>query len=226
MDTRPLFPSPLSLPFLFSVIGCTGFWIAAYVLIVRRGFKDKACGMPVAALCGNITWEALFSHVYKPDYRLVEYGNTAWVVLDVLILYIAWKHGPEDFKSPLVKRWLRPMIVIGIGLSLLVFVPFANVYKDTQGYFLGWADAFAMSILFIAMLIRRDSLQGQSFWIAVTMFFGNVSAFFWVMFYPKEVLDPQINLAFLLATGFFNVVYIGLVYAKCRELGINPWTNA
>ena len=226
MDTRPLFPSPLSIPFLLSVIGCTGFWIAAYVLIVRRGFKDKACGMPIAALCGNITWEILFSHVYKPDYRLVEYGNTAWVLFDVAIFWCAWKYAQDDFKHPLAKCWVRPMLFIGVGLALLVFKPFADAYKDTQGYFLGWADAFAMSMLFIAMLMRRDNVQGQSIWIAITMFLGNVSAFFWVKFYPTEVLDPLVNLAYMLATGFFNVVYIYLVWAKCKELGINPWTRA
>lgn len=226
MNPRPWFPTPLTVPFALSVAGCFVFWLAAYVLIIRRGLKDRTFGMPITALCGNIAWEVLFSHVFKPDYRLVEYGNTAWVLLDLGILYTAWKYAPADFKNPLAARWVRPMIPLGIGLAMLVWVPFVNTYKDTQGYFLGWADAFAMSLLFIALLLRRDSVQGQSVWIALAMFLGNVSAFFWVKFYPTPVLDPWVNLCFMLGTGFFNVIYICLVWAKCREQGINPWTRA
>ncbi|PAW85236.1 MAG: hypothetical protein B9S33_10170 [Pedosphaera sp. Tous-C6FEB] len=226
METRPWFPSPLSVPFMFSVAGCFIFWLAAYVLIVRRGLVDKTFGMPIAALCGNIAWEVLFSHVYTPDYRLVELGNTAWVLFDLGILWCAWKYAPDDFQNPIAKRWVRPMIPIGIAAAMWVAVPFVETYKDTQGYFLGWADAFFMSILFIAMLLRRDSVRGQSIWIGITMFLGNLSAFFWVKYYPTTVLDPRINFHFMTGTGFFNLLYIVLVWQKCRAQGINPWTRA
>jgi len=226
MDTRPLFPNPISLPFALSVAGCFIFWLAAYWLIIRRSFKDQTFGMPIAALCGNVTWEILFSHVYKPDYRLVQYGNTAWVVLDLLILYATWKFARDDFKNPVARRWVRPMILVGILLTVMVEVPFVNSFKDTQGYFLGWADAFMMSMLFIALLLRRDNVQGQSIWIAISMFLGNVSAYFWVEYYPKVVLEHSVNLTCLLGTGFFNVAYVWLLWEKCKAQGINPWTRA
>jgi len=31
--------------------------------MIRRGFKDKTFGMPFAALCANISWEAIFAFV-------------------------------------------------------------------------------------------------------------------------------------------------------------------
>jgi len=31
------------------------FWSVTYILIIRRGFKDKTFGMPMAALCANIS---------------------------------------------------------------------------------------------------------------------------------------------------------------------------
>ena len=64
MNSRPWFPTPLTVPFALSVAGCFVFWLAAYVLIIRRGLKDRTFGMPIAALCGNIAWEVLFSHVF------------------------------------------------------------------------------------------------------------------------------------------------------------------
>ena len=39
------------------------FWSATYILIIRRGFKYKTFGMPMAALCANISWEAIFAFV-------------------------------------------------------------------------------------------------------------------------------------------------------------------
>lgn len=227
MDTRPLFPTPLSVPFLLSVIGCFGFWLAAYVLIIRRGIKDKSFGMPIASMCWNIGWEAMFSFFYKSEFRLIEYGNSAWVLLDLGVLYAAWMYAPDDFKNPVAKRWVRPAMLLGIGLAMLVMKPFIDIYRDPNGTFLGWADAFAMSMLFIAMLLRRDSVQGQSIWIAITMFLGNVAAYFWVELYPPgPQLDHRMNLCFAVTTGIFNVIYIVLVWQKCREQGINPWTRA
>ena len=57
------------------------------------------------------------------------------------------------------------------------------------------------------------------------MLLGNVSAWLWCKYFPDTppLLDPRVNLAFLLATGFFNTAYLVLVYHKCGEQGINPW---
>jgi len=224
MDTRPLFPSPLSIPFAISVAGCFIFWMAAYVLIIRRALQDRTFGMPLAAMCANIVWELLFSLVYKPDYRLVEYGSAAWVLLDLGILYTAWRFAPDDFTNPIAKGWVRPMIVAGILLTILVWVPIVRTYPDPQGYFLGWADALMMSILFIALFLRRDNLRGQSIWIAIAMVMGNISAYFWVRYYPRTVLDPQVNLSFMLATVSINLLYVYLLWARYKAEGISLWT--
>lgn len=222
MKTSPLMPSNASLGFWISVLCCFVFWLAAYGLIIRRGFRDKTFGMPIAALCGNIAWETLFSNVYIPDYLLVRIGNSLWILFDMAILVTALKYGPKDFAQPVIKNYLRPLIFVGIGVAVCVSVPFVNAYKDTQGYFLGWAAALIMSVLFIAMLLRRGNLHGQSLYIALSMFLGNIAAYLWVKFYPREVLDPKVNLSFMLATGLFNIIYIVLVWQKSRELGLKP----
>jgi len=211
--------------FWISVLGCFLFWLAAYTLIIKRGFQDKTFGMPIAALCANIAWETLFSNIYIPDYLLVRIGNSLWVIFDLLILITALKYGPGDFSQPLIKRFLRPLIFLGVFLTIFLCIPFVNVYQDTQGYLLGWIAAFMMSILFIAMLIRRDSIQGQSFYIGLAMLLGNFSAYLWVKYYPRQVLDPMVNLTFMLATGLFNVIYLILIYEKCKSQNINPLTR-
>ena len=227
MNSIPLFPAHQPWQIWAIVVACFAFWLVAYALIIKRGFQDKSFGMPVTALCANITWELLFSHVYLQDFLLVRIGNNLWVFVDVVILVTVWKYGQADFTDTLVRKWFHWLILLGITVALVVELPFVAVYNDRHGYFLGWAAALMMSVLYIAMLQRRGNVQGQSCYIALSMFLGNVAAYLWCRYFPDTppLLDGRVNLAFVLTTGFFNVAYLGLLHRKCKELGINPWTR-
>ena len=178
-------------------------------------------------MIGNIVWEALFSQYFVPYYGLIHWGNTAWVAFDIGIFLTVWKYGPDDFSDPFVKRHLRKIIPLGMVLAAMIMIPFTKFYHDEFGTFLGWAAAFMMSILFIAMLLRRNHYKGQSIYIALSMFLGNIAAYFWVEYFPEHEppmqMDHNTNLAFVLATGVFNVAYIVMLYQKFREKGVNPW---
>jgi hypothetical protein len=226
-STVPLFPSNQPLHVWLVVIACFVFWLAAYALIIKRGFQDKTFGMPIAALCANFTWEIVFSHLFLPSFQLIRLGNKSWVFLDAAILITALKYGREDFRDPFVRKWFYWLLALGMAVAACVEIPFVKVYGDVHGYFLGWAAALMMSILFIAMLLRRGSVKGQSCYIALFMLLGNVSAYLWCKYFPDTppLLDPRVNLAFLATTGFFNATYLVLLYRKCREQGINPWTR-
>lgn len=54
------------------------FWLASYLGIIWRGFKDRSYGMPLVALGTNISWECVFSFVYPPMPALAKYGVRAW----------------------------------------------------------------------------------------------------------------------------------------------------
>lgn len=228
--TKPWMPTGASPWFWASVVGCSLFWLVAYALIIRQGLRDRSFGMPLAAMCWNISWEILFSTVYPPEYRLIEVGNKLWTLADVVIVWIAWKHAPADFPAGWTRAFVRPGILAGVVLATAMQVPFAHEYHDMNGYLLGWMAALMMSVLFVAMLLRRNSLAGQSLWIALGMLGGNFWAWVWVKYYPhpaaNAVLAPGINTAFLLATGAFNLLYVILVYRRARELGLNPWALA
>jgi hypothetical protein len=221
----PWMPKHGDAVFWVSVIGCFGFWLAAYVLIIRRGFLDRSYGMPIGALCGNIAWEFMFSCLFLADYLAIRLGNFAWLLLDIVILYTVLKYGREDFTKSFYRRWLLAILGLGIAAAVYLGVSFVKVYQDTQGFFTGWIQAFLMSILFISMLVRRDSLKGQSIYIALCMFLGNVPAYFWVEHFPDKTgaLDSRMNLAITLCTCFFNLIYIAMIYRRCRQAGINPW---
>src|SRR5659263_565954 len=45
------------------------FWSITYILIIRRGLKDKTYGMPLAAVCANISWEGIFSCLSNKKFK-------------------------------------------------------------------------------------------------------------------------------------------------------------
>ena len=49
------------------MVGCGMLWTLAYLLIIRQGFLDRTYGMPLAALCVNLSWELVFAFVYPHD---------------------------------------------------------------------------------------------------------------------------------------------------------------
>lgn len=222
---KPLMPPGASIQFWISVFCCFVFWLVAYGLIIRIGFKHKTFCMPVAAMCANLVWEVIFSQFIPEKFLLIVLGNTAWALFDIAIFITIWKYGRDDFEDPFVRKHFRTIVVIGLIVASLVEYPFAVEYNDVKGYYLGWAAALMMSILFIAMLLRRGSTRGQSFYIALAMFLGNISAYFWVKYYPGSEFSAPINLYFVLTTGFFNLTYVIMMYKKSLEEGKNPWTD-
>jgi hypothetical protein len=49
------------------LVGSGLLWTVTYLLIIRRGFLDHTYGMPLAALCANLSWEFVFSFVFPKD---------------------------------------------------------------------------------------------------------------------------------------------------------------
>ncbi len=97
-------------------IGYGVFWTLVYILIIRLGFREKTFGMPVIALCTNISWEFVFSFV-RPHNIPQRYIDVTWFVLDSVILYQVVVFGKSDFINK-PARLFYP----GFALSLIVSV--------------------------------------------------------------------------------------------------------
>src|SRR5215207_3603612 len=78
------------------LVGSGVLWTLAYLLIIRQGFLDRTYGMPLAALCVNLSWEFVFAFVYPHDLpqRAV---NVAWLAFDLVILFQFLLYGPREF---------------------------------------------------------------------------------------------------------------------------------
>ena len=144
------------------------FWTLAYVLIIKRGFQDETFGMPLLALCANISWEFIFAfiHPHGKTQRLV---NAIWFALDVVILIQFIKYG---YFANLPEHLFYPTLLISLAISFCLILLFTHEFNDWQGKYTAFGQNLLMSILFITMLLDRGHLAGQSIYIALFKMIG------------------------------------------------------
>ena len=64
------------------------FWILVYVLMIRRGLRDRSYGMPMVALCLNIVWETYFS-LFSDAQLINRIANGIYLAFNVGVLWEA-----------------------------------------------------------------------------------------------------------------------------------------
>ncbi|TXK81440.1 hypothetical protein [Paenibacillus sp. N3.4] len=185
--------------------GVAFFWTITYIIIIYKGFRDRTCGMPIAALCANITWEFLFSFV-MPFHPLQQIISIVWFLLDCLILFQFLYYSKN-----LYPKWRMQTIVFSLLIiALLLHYGMAIEFDDPQGKYSAFGINLMMSILFIKMVIELD-LYGQSKYIAYAKMIGTVCAsLYCYSLYPHSLL---LNMMYIL-TFILDVIYVTLVVNK------------
>jgi len=224
------------------------FWLSAYVLIIRRGIIEKTYGMPIVAMLGNWPWEWIYGlNLDSPcplvwdtcPERILQLANFASMFLDLFIVYTIFKFGRDKLSNPILRKYFHPILVLALIASFalqytfITEVGFPNLHRlpvhgqvplflagDEGGSYSGYILSLIMGILFIEMIVKRDSLEGQSFYIAVSMMLGNAAAvpFLLILNEMTPFLGVLIGLALVV-----NFIYAVMTYRKSIELGINPW---
>lgn len=210
------------------------FWSITYVLIIRQGFKDKTFGMPLVALCANISWEAIFSflHPVSPPQLYINY---AWFALDAVIVFQFLKYGKKEFLPKFLSSTAHFYLAFTFGLGMAFFAVLFVTYefKDWQGAYAAFGQNLMMSVLFIWMFFSRSSsidnengmgggggLRGQSFLIALFKMLGTgVSSLAFYLYQPisqGSFLMTYLYVSILVS----DLVYTGLVYQCSRQLKI------
>jgi hypothetical protein len=230
---------------IFLGTSCVICWVVAYVGIIWRGFKDRTFGMPIAALAANISWEAMYSFAIDP---LGDYLHILSIPCFFIDLIIAWQcltWARKDFTHPFLKRNAKLILFGAIAIAYPVLYYSFYEFHDPLGEYTGFGINLMMSILFVAMLLRRDSAAGQSMYIAVSKWLGTLLAYLatavqattsmenpWPeslsSFVNKTIqhdaypLTPLINVVYL-AIFAVDLLYIYLLYRKLQESKIDPW---
>lgn len=195
------------------------FWALAYLLIIRRGAEDGTYGMPLAALCANLSWEFVFSFVF-PHGPVQTPVNLAWFVLDLLIVSQVLRYGPREFPG-ISRREFNASFGVGIATALLAVVAVTIEFRDFDGAYTAFGMNLMMSVLFLWMLYSRGSLKGQSPWIGVARMAGTAcnSAAFWLYASEGSVLLPFL----FVSVFFFDAAYVYFAFrvrgAKGRFAG-------
>ena len=199
-------------------IGSGVFWTAVYILIIRLGFRDKTYGMPIAALCANISWEFIFSFLYPHD-PPQNYITMVWFAFDLVIVFQTLRFGRVAFEP----AWLfYPAFILGLLVSFGAILAITVEFNDWDGKYAAFGQNLMMSVLFVAMLLKRQNVKGQSIYIALFKMAGTLLPS--ILFFLRYPNSPLLN--FLYVSIFvFDLIYAVLLYAKHRELGINPWTR-
>lgn len=197
-------------------IGSGIFWTLVYLLIIRLGFRDKTYGMPITALCANISWEFIFSFMIPHD-SPQNYINVVWFVFDLIIVCQTLRFGRTVFEPG---QLFYPAFVLGLVTSFGVILAITYEFSDWDGKYAAFGQNLMMSVLFIALLLKRRDVSGQSVYIALFKMLGTLlpSLLFYLRF-PTSVLLNSLYVSIFV----FDSIYLVMLYAKHRELGINPW---
>src|SRR4051794_33899273 len=100
-------------------LGTGLFWIITYILIIKRGFQDKQYGMPMVAICANISWEFIFLFIFPNDDRQ-KIITSAWFVLDIIIMIQYLIFGRKEFKKYISVKLFYTSFFITLGVSFLI----------------------------------------------------------------------------------------------------------
>ena len=197
------------------MVGSGVLWTLAYLLMIRRGFLDRTYGMPLVALCANLSWEFIFAFVYPHDLpqRAVD---LVWFTLDLVILLQVLIYGPREF-ADLPRRAFYAMLGLALATSFCAVLTLTNEFDDFDGVYSAFGQNLMMSVLFIAMLRSRGSLGGQSVPIALLKMGGTALASYAFYFhdpdYAGSILLPFLYVVILV----FDCVYAGAVIVTRRR---------
>ena len=152
-------------------------WTVVYIDGIRLGLKDKSYAIPFYALAFNISWELLQTfYGLQTTLSVQTVINVVWFVFDVGILFTYFKYGRKYFS-----RNLPPGAFIGwslLGLLTAFGVEFAFIREFGVAAGAGYSaflQNLLMSVLFIDMLVKRGSREGQSLTIAVSKWLGTLA---------------------------------------------------
>ena len=228
--------APLAMP-LNSICGLC--WTITYILIIKRGFQDKSYGMPMWPLAINISWEFIYSFVAPVSPPRIVEVHIVWFLFDCIIVYQLlryWKNhitGVSDkaFYAYTALAFVTSFIgVLFLQYDMITLRGVIDGFPEGFGiHYSAFGSNVIMSILFINMLWARNDVSGQSIYIGLAKGIGTAMAALRNFLYPEVATLPNSNELlfpfFYLAIITFDIIYIILLYRKCRALNVNPWTR-
>ena len=197
------------------LVGSGVLWTITYLLIIHRGVLDRTYGMPLVALCANLSWEFIFSFVFPHDLpqRAV---NVVWFSFDLVILLQLLLYGPREF-AYLPRRAYYGVLALALATSFGAVLAVTFEFDDFDGAYTAFGQNLMMSVLFIAMLRSRGSIRGQSVPIALLKMAGTALASFAFYFHNPDYAGSVLLPVLYVTTLVFDGIYAGAVIISGRR---------
>ncbi len=204
------------------LVGISGLaWTVVYIELIRRGNRDKACGMPLFALTLNLAWEWIYGidglFISKSFIPAQSIANIAWAVCDVFVMMTWVKYG-KQYLPERAKKYFVPYTVLAVlfGFAMQFAFYFNCATVELASIYSAFLQNAAMSVMFIVMLFRRDDTKAQSMTIAAAKWLGTLTP----TIYGQ--LNGNSAAGFILITGIvcsvFDLIYIWLLKQRQSEL--------
>ncbi len=152
-------------------------WTIVYLDGIRLGFKDRSYAIPFYALALNISWELLQTiYGFQTTVTVQTVINAVWFIFDVGILFTFFRYGRKYFPASLPPEAF--IVWSGFGLASAFCIEFAFIKEFGVAIGAGYSaflQNLLMSVLFINMLVKRGSREGQSVTIAVNKWIGTLA---------------------------------------------------
>lgn len=203
--------------FGFLLLSSGIFWTITYLLIIRQGYQDQTYGMPLAALCANLSWEFIFSFIYPSRFsqRLI---NLIWLGLDLIIFSQLLSSGSREFPD-LTKAQFYLMVVLGLVTSFGTILFICQEFQDFGGVYAAFGQNLMMSILFLGLFFHRGSLRGQSRAIALFKLLGTgCASLAFASLYTRTARSSVLLPFFYIAIFIYDFLYLVLLEQQRRLL--------
>jgi hypothetical protein len=203
-------------------LGCL-LWVVVYIITLHNIRRNRFVDIPLAAVCGNIVWEFLWSWVFQTDMgALFQWGYRIWFFLDCLIVVGAFRYGYKQITLPALRGHAAALFGFGILAWAPLLYYYINLYDapiSHNGVYSGYILNLPMSALFIPLYMRlRDQPEGQLFFRVSAWAKGVGTAFisaFCFLHYHDGFL-----LTLCVLTAVFDVAYLLLLAADRRPAAV------
>jgi hypothetical protein len=155
-----------------------------------------------------------FLYPHAPPQNFI---NIVWFAFDLVIVFQTLRFGKSEFAPPSL---FYPAFILGLLVSFGAILAITFEFNDWDGRYAAFGQNLMMSILFVAMLLKRQDVRGQSIYIALFKMIGTLLPS--LLFFLRFPTSPLLNFLYVSIFGF-DLIYALLLHAKHRELGINPW---
>ena len=188
-------------------------WTIVYIELIRKGFKDKACGMPLFALTLNFAWEVLYAldglFISKSFILPQTIANVVWAFFDIFIL-VTWFMYGKKYMSKNAKKYFIYYTILALIVGFVMQIAFyvsCNT-KEIASIYSAYAQNVAMSIMFVITLFRRGNTKGVSLTAGISKCIGTLTpTIYGAIFALKLGLNNYIILTGVLCF-VFDLIYI------------------